>query len=137
MTEEIKEMFYKLRSDDYYEKHYQQSVYYEKDLNKLENYITNLQKENEKLKEENKRIFSRVNDDELLISNAMNYVELQDYKSRNKKAIEYIKKDTRWFDSEYAKIYGMLCDCEGAKGDRLEVLVNPTNLLNILQGGDE
>ena len=46
MTEEIKEIFYKLRSDDYYEKHYQQSVYYEKDLNKLENHITNLQKEN-------------------------------------------------------------------------------------------
>ena len=56
----------------------------------LLNYITNLQKENENLKEENKRIFSRVNDDELLISNAKNYAELQDYKSRNKKAIEKI-----------------------------------------------
>lgn len=63
--------------------------------------------------------------------------ELKKLKSNQEKAIEYIKKDTRWFDSEYAKIYGTLCDCEGAKGDRLEVLVNPTNLLNILQGSDE
>ncbi len=76
-------------------------------LYKLQDYITNLQKENEKLK------------------------------SNQEKTIEYIKKDTRWFDSEYAKIYGTLCNCKGAKGDRLEVLVNPTNLLNILQGGDE
>ena len=49
--------------------------------------IENLQQENERLKEENKRIFSKVNDDELLISNAMNYAELTDYKSRCKKAI--------------------------------------------------
>ena len=84
------------------------------DTCKLLNYITNLQeelksanesitwwqnrfnaveKENNRLKEENKRIFSKVNDDELLISNAMNYTEAQEYKSRNKKAIEYIKEN--------------------------------------------
>lgn len=50
-----------------------------------------LQKENERLKEENKCIFSKVNDDELLISNAMNYAEAQDYKSRCEKARLIIK----------------------------------------------
>ena len=49
-----------------------------------------------------------------------------------KEVREYIKKDTRWFDSEYASIYGELCDCAGANDTRLEVLVNPSNLLKIL-----
>lgn len=53
---------------------------------------------------------------------------------RIEKAVEYIKKDTRWFDSEYAKVYGELCSCAGANANRLEVLVNPSNLLNILNG---
>lgn len=60
-----------------------------------------------------------------------------DYKSRNEKAIKYIEKDTRWFDSKYASIYGELCDCEGANSNRLEVMVNPSNLLKILKGDDE
>lgn len=63
------------------------------DYVKLKDYITNLQEENERLKEENKRIFSHVNDDELLISNAMNYAEAQDYKSRIDKALEYIEEN--------------------------------------------
>jgi hypothetical protein len=50
------------------------------------------------------------------------------------KAIEYIEKDTRWFDSEYAKTYGELCSCAGANDTRLEVMVNPSNLLEILRG---
>lgn len=58
----------------------------------LQYQIKLMQKEIERLKEENKRIFSKVNDDELLISNAMNYAEAQDYKQRNEKAIEYINK---------------------------------------------
>jgi hypothetical protein len=49
-----------------------------------------LQEENERLKEENKHIFANVNDDELLISNAMNYAEAQDYKSRIDKANEIL-----------------------------------------------
>lgn len=57
------------------------------------------------------------------------------YESRIDKAIEYIEKGTRWFDSDYASTYGELCDCEGAKANRLEVLVNPSNLLDILKGG--
>ena len=51
MKDEIKEILDKLRSDDYYEKEYQKSVYYERNLKKLEDYITNLQEENERLKE--------------------------------------------------------------------------------------
>lgn len=49
-----------------------------------------------------------------------------------KEVREYIEKDTRWFDSEYAKTYGELCTCKGANSNRLEVLVNPSNLLGIL-----
>lgn len=81
--------------------------------------------ENQRLKEENKRIFSKVNDDELLISNAMNYAEAQDYKSRCEKAIEYINKnivinfDKVGFDTN--QIAGIVVD----------------KLLEILQGGDE
>ena len=76
MSEEIKEkldLFPNKMNDIAKEDYYQ-----------LEDYITNLQqkveqleKENEKLKQENKRIFQNVNDDELLISNAMNYAEVQ------------------------------------------------------------
>ena len=59
---------------------------------RMDEYV-DLKKENERLKEENKRIFSKVNDDELLISNAMNYAEAQDYKSKCEKAIEYINHE--------------------------------------------
>ena len=65
------------------------------------------------------------------------YQKLEDFKSRVDKAIEYIEKYTRWFDSEYASIYRELCSCQGANSNRLEVMVNPSNLLNILKGDDE
>lgn len=58
--------------------------------------------------------------------------QLQQKENIIKEVREYIKKDTRWFDSEYASIYGELCDCAGANDTRLEVLVNPSNLLKIL-----
>lgn len=45
MKDEMKEIIDKLRSDDYYEKKYQKSVYYERDLKKLEDCIANLQEE--------------------------------------------------------------------------------------------
>ena len=76
-----------------------------------------LREENERLKEENKHIFSKVNDDELLISNAMNYAEAQDYKSRNEKAIEYI---TNRFDEDKGI---WIIDCY--------------DLLDILNGSDD
>ena len=59
--------------------------------------------------------------------------ENQELKDIIGKTIEYIEKDTRWFDSEYASIYGTLCTCAGAKDNRLEVMVNPSNLLKILK----
>ena len=60
----------------------------------LLDYITNLQQENELLKEENKHIFANVNDEELLRSNAMNWAEAQDYKLRIEKAIDYLQYAT-------------------------------------------
>lgn len=110
MTEEIKEIFYKLKSDDYYEEHYQQSVYYERDLKKLENYITNLQKENLKLISENEAIKSiKYTVDETI------------YKSRNEKAVEYIKNTIFW------GLYEDVPMIDTKYGGELE---------NILQGGD-
>lgn len=66
----------------------------EKEFHYLEDgyYVEKLEQEIERLKEENKRIFSKVNDDELLISNAMNYAEAQDYKSRCEKAVDEIQQ---------------------------------------------
>lgn len=107
------------------------------ELNILWNYITNLQdqvnalvnvkdkllEENERLKEENKRIFSKVNDDELLISNAMNYAEAQDYKSRVEKAIEYIKEE-----------FGCTGVCVSGSDLPYSYI---EDLLNILQGGKD
>ena len=62
--------------------------------------------------------------------------ENQELKDIIGKTIEYIEKDKRWFDSEYASIYGTLCTCAGAKDNRLEVMVNPSNLLKILKGDE-
>ena len=58
---------------------------------------------------------------------------INNLQSKIDKAIEYIEKDTRWFDYEYASVYGELCDCEGYNANRLEVMVNPSNLLNVLK----
>ena len=85
MNNEIKEILREAKEFQYIDLNIEET-----DL--LLDYITNLQEENERLKEENKHIFSKVNDDKLLISNAMNYAEAQDYKSRCEKAIEYIKE---------------------------------------------
>lgn len=86
-----------------------------------------LKQENEKLKEENKCIFSKVNDDELLISNAMNYAEAQDYKSRVDKAIEILEtaKITLYGINNYKQtIY-------------LKNYPECNELLKILQGGKD
>lgn len=112
MKDEIKEILdiFTKYKDDWYSAEY---ILKPKQCVILYDYITNLQNKNKELKEENKRIFSKVNDDELLISNAMNYAEAQDYKSRCEKAIEYIhnhqlvfelsskKQIQDWFDMFY------------------------------------
>ena len=163
MKDEIKEILEYLNNDNYFNENpeYEVSPYdLFKSLNsvqtdKLLDYITNLQQENQKLKSElecyengvyfsskveelereNERLKEYSNQLEsnydLMLKNNDNKL-LMYYKSRCEKAIEYIKKDTRWFDSEYAKVYGELCSCAGANANRLEILVNPSNLLNIL-----
>ena len=96
----------------------------------IENYITELESmfELSELEEHSRNI--------LKVGNYIKQLqqENQELKDRIDKAIEYIEKDTRWFDSEYASIYGTLCTCAGAKDNRLEVMVNPSNLLEILKG---
>ena len=74
--------------------------------NLLLNYITNLQEENQKLKDANKRIFANVNDDKLLISNAMHYAQLQDCKKENQKLVKvidelekYIKENSIYYNT--------------------------------------
>ena len=74
--------------------------YTEKYVKDLQQKVEQLEKENKELKEENKHIFSKVNDDELLISNAMNYAEAQEYKLKyeqleniRKEVIEEIQKE--------------------------------------------
>jgi len=79
------------------------AYYVANDIDEIIDCITNLQEENERLKEENKRIFSKVNDDELLISNAMNYAEAQDYKSRCEKANWWLKEMLKQAKSEETK----------------------------------
>lgn len=105
---------------------------------------TKLMKKHKKLQEENKKDreyikelrynlrFCHIKNNKLIIENA----RLKDCESRINKANECIKENTRWFDSEYAKVYGELCDCEGYNANRLEVLVNPSNLSKILGGDD-
>lgn len=82
-------------------------------------------KELSRWSKENKMIVNKYEGMDLYIFATDLYVALLDIK-------EYIEKDTRWFDSDYVNTYGELCDCEGIKGDRLEVLVNPSNILNII-----
>lgn len=143
MNDEIKEILSLLNSSSW-----------SNEAEKIEDYITNLQQDTEMyaqlkdeyeeeikdLQQENERLKELCDEYEEEHSNEFKIWkeerhELLDYKSRCEKASECIKKDTRWFDSEYASIYGELCDCAGAKGDRLEVMVNPSNALNILQNG--
>lgn len=111
---------------DYITNLQQQTEEYQKALDETMSEKMDLQQENERLKEENKRIFSKVNDDELLISNAMNYAEAQDYKSRCEKATEYIKQ----LEEDYTDYDGEVII--GEIGSHCK-----DNLLNILKGVDE
>lgn len=58
---------------------------------------------------------------------------IDDLQSKVNRSIECIEKDIRWFDSEYASVYGELCSCPGVNNTRLEVMPNPSNALNILK----
>ena len=91
----------------------------------LQQKVEQLEKENKELRDENKRIFQNVNDDELLISNAMNYAELKKAEKKveqleniRKEAIEYLKK--REYDNYSCSVCSVISD----------------DLLNILNKGD-
>lgn len=96
------------------------------DIEKLLDYITNLQEENERLKElcnkyeeEHSTAFKLWT---MKMEEMPNYEEFMDYKSRCEKAVEYIKEHIR-IDDEYPAY--------------MEMLVEEKNeLLNIL-GGDK
>lgn len=47
--------------------------------------------------------------------------------------MRYIKKNTKYYDREYSKIYGELCDMAGAGDTRLHVVIGDEELLEILQ----
>ena len=89
-----------------------------KEMNKLLKYITNLQEENKEL-----------NDDNIWWNNRFKAVErnYKDYKSRNKKAIEFIKENLTF----YITI--------GGTDERKLIGYNKAfeDLLNILQGSDK
>lgn len=83
--------------------------------NKIENYITNLQKENMKLISENETI-----------KNIKYTVDETIYKSRNEKAVEYIENDLQ---------ISVLPNNQIINGT--EVIKRINKIVNILQGGDE
>ena len=112
MTEEIKEIKEIKEILDYID----DRIIPNEKWDKIKDYITNLQQENERLKEElkNRPIVDFTFDV---------YKELEDYKSRCEKAVEYIKEHIR-IDDEYPSY--------------MEMLVEEKNeLLNILNGSDE
>lgn len=149
MTEEIKEIFYKLKSDDYYEEHYQQSVYYEKDLKKLENYITNLQKENEDLLyeingylEEKERLKKKITFNEKSRRKMQQSLmeQIETYKLRNEKAVENAKEKIKKYESYIHDLKNGNYPSSTVRLERQELIFRireQEDLINILEGGDE
>ena len=95
MSEEIKEIIYDIKDslNETPKKMYKYNkiTFNLNELSEILKYVEQLEKENKELKEENKRIFQNVNDDELLISNAMNYAELKKAEKRVEQ-LENIRK---------------------------------------------
>ena len=119
MKDEIKEILEKPNVYSFNDECY----LYFGDYNKLKDYITNLQQENERLKEnlqQEKKDFKEAND---------YCFELKDYKSRCEKAVEYIGNNVHYYPTtKYGE--GFAIDNENE-----EEFCN--DLLNILQNGDE
>lgn len=94
MSEEIKKGSdkYLMFAEDLQESIYKFGFDYVVDLIlDLQQKVEQLEKENKELRDENKRIFQNVNDDELLISNAMNYAELK----KTEKKVEQLEKELK------------------------------------------
>lgn len=117
MNDEIKEILENIKRQNEWDGiEYFKTPLSTKDANKLLDYITNLQKENEEL---NKMCE--------LYSKSLYCAELTDYKSRIKKAVEYIKEHIQKYD-----IDGSIGDF-----DEFDMLTKPNYLLNILQNGSD
>ena len=112
MKDEIREILRYLRIEN---GHCSSELSYE-ETHLLLDYITNLQQENEEL---NKMCE--------LYSKSLYCAELTDYKSRIKKAVEYIKEHIQKYD-----IDGSIGDF-----DEFDMLTKPNYLLNILQNGSD
>ena len=114
MNDDIKKILDKCKRQIKNDLDYRMSPY---QLKQLLDYITNLQQENEKLKDiiEHKPFFDFTTDI---------YDELEDYKSRCEKAVEYIKKHIE------------KCNIDGYEGkfDNFDIFTKPQKLLNILNG---
>ena len=63
--------------------------------------------------------------------------QLKDKDEKISNVIEYIKENTRYYDSEYSRIYSELCDCAGNGDTRLHVVVGDIELLEILESNKE
>jgi DNA repair exonuclease SbcCD ATPase subunit len=98
--------------------------------------LKDLQEENERLKENNKKKTSRCTERNHRIRSCQRIIErrnkkiskLEDYKSRNEKAIEYIKQNSKcggsFIDNKFVIEY-------------IDEIFNGMELLNILNGDDE
>ena len=119
MKDEIKEILDNIKNK--YEDYYVQDIVSGNDLKQLLDYITNLQQENKILKENaihNDKVVDKAKWNEML------------YKSRNEKAIEYIKYHTE------QRIYQEPYNIDGFP-DRVEYFVEGKwNLLDILRGDE-
>lgn len=134
MTEEIKELLDILNKvKDYDDKRYFIScgendyLLTNDEIKCLLNYITNLQKENEELKElcdkyeeEHSKAFKLWT---MKMEEMPDYEEKIKYKSRNEKASDFILSKAKEYKPHFAKVELNTADCN--------------ELLNILEGGDE
>ena len=109
-------------------------------------YIKELLKRNELLRNENQQLkenYDRIYNENCKLREEHNITDIslldenQQLKKQKADVVEYIKNNTKWFDSEYTKIYGELCTCEGTNSNRLEIMENPSELLRMLGEIDE
>lgn len=128
MSEEIKELLDILNKvKDYDDKRYFIScgendyLLTNDEIKCLLNYITNLQKENEKLKQWDCNKDTRNSRQRTANKNLLK--QLENYKSRNEKASDFILSKVKEYKPHFAKVELNTADCN--------------ELLNILEGGDE
>lgn len=113
-----------------------QFIIFYRDIHLLLDYITNLQQENERLKQDYinvknyivlRKVDSEVQDKATLYNielENINKKRYEDYKSRIEKAVEYMKKHIE------------KCNIDGYEGkfDNFDIFTKPQELLNILLG---